>query len=111
MAASSEAIECCFSSDGAEVHAFSVALDGALNTAERPLGALEHVLEGFKLSANAYMTTHVEMDRAALGPTAANDDGWHELNDETAGASSGEEGDAPAPKAKRKADPAKRPRK
>ncbi|KAG8466608.1 hypothetical protein KFE25_007987 [Diacronema lutheri] len=102
-AAALECIECSFHADGAQVHAFSVALDAPLDTAEHPLGAVERVLDDFKVAANAYLTTHVERDRAAAGSGSANDDGWHELNDETGGASSDEEVEAPASKAKRKA--------
>lgn len=106
-----EAIHCTFSADGVEVHGLSAPLDASLNTVEHPLGAVERVLEDFKLKANAYMSTHVESERAALGAGAANDDGWHELNDEAAGASDEEEDKAPVGKGGRGAEKTKRPRK
>jgi hypothetical protein len=93
-------IRCVFTADGARVHEFAVPLDASLDTPAHPLGAIAAVLEGFKLTANAFMTTRVEADVAASGGLAA-DDGWHELNDEGGGGESEEEEE---PKAKRKAN-------
>jgi hypothetical protein len=102
MADHREEIRCTFSADGVLVHEFAMGLDAALDTPEHPIGGVEHVLDEVTASANAYMSMHVESDRAALGGAA--DDGWHELNTEGGGDESDDD-DADAAqtaKAKRK---------
>jgi hypothetical protein len=103
MADHREEISCTFSADGVLIHEFAVGLDAALDTPEHPIGGVEHVLDDVTASANAYMSTHVESDRAALGGAA--DDGWHELNTEGGGDESDDDDDddvAQTAKAKRK---------
>ena len=84
-------VHCAFSADGVLVHEFATVLDAALDTPEHPLGGVEHVLDEVMAAANAYMSTHVESDRAALGGAA--DDGWHELNTEGGGDDSDDDDD------------------
>lgn len=104
MADHREEIRCTFSADGVDIHEFATELDAALDAPEHPLGSVEHVLDKVIAAANAYMTTHVESDRAALGGAA--DDGWHELNNEGGGDDSDDGDDdadaSQAAKAKRK---------
>ena len=84
-------VHCAFSADGVLIHEFATVLDAALDTPEHPLGGVEHVLDEVMAAANAYMSTHVESDRAALGGAA--DDGWHELNTEGGGDDSDDDDD------------------
>lgn len=79
------AISATITSGGERLHEVSIPLDASKNAAERPVGAVEDVLDALKEQVNSYLSERVDEERAALGIAAADNDGWHELNEEGGG--------------------------
>mmetsp|Transcript_13867 Transcript_13867/g.35947 ORF Transcript_13867/g.35947 Transcript_13867/m.35947 type:complete len:119 (-) Transcript_13867:414-770(-) len=97
MAASSQllTLDAVIVTRGEQLHTVSVPLDVSKDAPDRPVGAVEEALEGLKDQVNAYLSERVDEERAESGGAAADDDGWHELNEDAAvGAGSDDELDA-----------------